>query len=114
MAEYWMGIAFMLSSIPLAYLFLKALQAERPTLYYIQLGLMIGFIIIELLLDYILKVNFRHTLWMAITYVTFFFAATGGMIGIASQAGKLWSITTIILFLIMAALAFYQRAKMGM
>lgn len=113
-AEYWTGIAFMLSAIPIFYLVYASADFERPALYYIQLGLMIGFIIIELLLDYILKVDFRHTKWMAISYVMFFFASTGGMIGIASQAGKFWTIFSIILYLIMVALAFIQHAKTGL
>ena len=44
-----------------------------------------------------------------VPYVMFFFAATGGVIGFASQAGKAWTITTVIVFLIMAVLAFVQR-----
>ena len=113
-AEYWAGIAFMITAIPIVYLFYYSLSFERPTLYYIQLGLMFGFIIVELLLDYILKVDFRHTRWIAISYVMFFFASTGGMIGIASQAGKSWTIISIILFFIMFGLAFFQRAKTGL
>ncbi|MCP3925232.1 MAG: hypothetical protein GY714_21885, partial [Desulfobacterales bacterium] len=76
-AEYWTGIAFMITAIPLAYLFYSSTNFERPTLYYIQLGLMLGFIMIELLLDYILEVDFRHTKWMTISYAMFFFASTG-------------------------------------
>jgi len=113
-AEYWTGIAFMLTAIPIVYLIYSSSNIERPTLYYIQLVLMIGFIILELSLDYIFKVDFRHTKWMAISYVMFFFASTGGMIGVASQAGKFWSIIAVILFLIMTALAFIQRAKTGL
>lgn len=113
-AEYWTGIAFMLTAIPIVYLIFSSINFERPTLYYIQLGLMIGFIIIELLLDYIFKVDFRHTKWMAISYAMFFFASTGGMIGVASQAGKLWSSSAVILFFIMTTLAFIQRAKTGL
>ena len=113
-AGYWTGIAFMLTAIPIVYLIYLSANFDRPTLYYIQLGLMIGFIITELLLDYIFKVDFRSTKWMIILYVTFFFASTGGMIGVASQAGKSWSISTVILFLIMTALAFIQRAKTGL
>ena len=75
---------------------------------------MMGFIIIELFLDYIFKVDFRNTRWMTVTYVMLFFAGTGGMIGIASQAGKVWAILAIILFFIMTTLAFVQRAKTGM
>jgi len=113
-AEYWTGIAFMLTAIPIIYLIYSSKNIERPVLYYIQLGLMIGFIVLELLLDYIFKVDFRHTKWMTISYVVFFFASTGGMIGVASQAGKPWSISAVILFLIMTALTFITRAKTGL
>lgn len=113
-AEYWTGIAFMLAAIPLIYLFISAPKFERPTLYYIQLGLMIGFIILELFLDYVLKVEFRSIQWAAITYVTLFFASTGGMIGLASHTGKIWTIASVSLFLIMTALAFIQRSITGL
>ena len=44
----------------------------------------------------------------------FFFAATGGMIGVARQAGKAWSIATVIVFLVMAIMAFIQRGITGL
>ena len=43
-----------------------------------------------------------------------FFTTAGGMIGIASQADKIWTITAIILFWVMTILCFIQRAKTGM
>jgi hypothetical protein len=113
-AGYWTGIAFMLTAIPIVYLIYSSINYERPALYYIQLWLMIGFIITELLLDHIFKVEFRNAKWMVISYVTFFFASKGGMIGVASQAGKSWSISAVILFLVMTALAFIQCAKTGL
>jgi len=67
-----------------------------------------------LLLDYVFKDDFRHTKWVVISYVTLFFAATGGMIGIASQAGKFWMLLSVLLFLIMTSLAFIQHAKTGL
>lgn len=112
--EYWIGLVFILTAIPLAYLLLSAKQYDRPSIYYIQIGIMIAFILTELLLDYILKMDFRNTRWLVITYVMLFFAGTGGMIGIASIAGRVYSIIAISLFLAMAILAFYQRAKTGM
>jgi len=113
-AEHWVGVAFLLAGVPLIYMLLTAHGFQRPSIYYLQAGLMITFILVELLLDYVLKIDFRHTQWMVIIYVTLFFASTGGMIGIASLAGKFWTILSVILFLIMAGLAFYQRAKTGM
>jgi len=112
--EYWLGIALLLTAIPLFYLLLTANQFQRPTIYYIQIGTMIAFLIIELFIDYVYKVEFRNIKWMTIIYLIFFFGGTGGMIGIASQAGKIWMIMSIILFLIMTTLAFVQRAITGM
>ena len=51
---------------------------------------------------------------MTILYVMFFFAGTGGLIGIASLAGKKWGTIAIVLFVLMTFLAFWQRAKTGM
>ena len=110
----WIGYFEFLSAIPLIYLLLKAPQLQRPTLYYIQIGCMLAWLIVEALLDHILKVDFRNVRWMVISYVVLFFAGTGGMLGVAANAGRGWSILAIILFLIMAVLTFVQRAITGM
>lgn len=112
--EYWLGIVFMAMALPLVYLLVTAHRFDRPSIYYIQIAIMILFIIAELLLDYIFKIDFRHTKWMAITYAMLFFAGTGGMIGIASHSGRLYSIIAVCLFFIMTILAFYQRSKTGL
>lgn len=112
--ERWLGILFLATAIPFTYLFITAGTFQRPVIYYIQLLAILLFIIIELLLDYIFIIEFRKIRWMTITYVIFFFAGTGGLIGIASQAGKTWTMVAVVLFLIMTFLAFFQRAKTGM
>ena len=68
----------------------------------------------EFLLDYALKIEFRQTRWMVISYVVLYFAGTGGMLGVASNAGRGWTISAVILFLVTAVLAFVQRAATGM
>ncbi len=111
---HWIGYFEFLLAIPLVFLLLKAPQLQRPALYYIQIGCMLAWLIIEALLDYILKVDFRSIRWMVISYVVLFFAGSGGMLGVAANAGRSWSIPAIILFLIMAVLTFVQRAMTGM
>lgn len=111
--EYILGWVFMLTAVPLIYLLITAPTHDRPALYYVQIVLMLMFIAAELLLDYVLKIPFREIQWMTVSYVTLFFAATGGMIGAASHAGRGWTVSSVILFLIMAALAFLQRAVTG-
>jgi len=111
----WLGLVQTLVAIPLVvYMLYNARQFERPRLYFIQVCLFLTFLLVELLIDYLWKLDFRQVRWMVITYVTFFFAATGGMIGVASQAGSGWTVAAAILFLIMAVLAFVQRAVTGM
>lgn len=110
----WIGYFEFLLAIPMVFLLLKAPQLERPVLYYIQIGCMLSWLLVEALLDYILKIDFRNIRWIVISYVVLFFAGTGGMLGVASNAGREWSISAIFLFLIMAVLTFIQRAVTGM
>jgi hypothetical protein len=55
-------------AIPLVYLLVNAPQLERPALYYLQIGLMVAWLLVEALLDYILKLDFRQVRWMVISY----------------------------------------------
>ena len=111
--EHWLGLVIILSILPLAYLFYDAFTHNRQLIYFIQIGLMISFLIVELLLDYILKADFRHTQSLVIPYVMLFFAGVGGMIGVASHAGKFWTIITVVSFLAMTASAFVMHVITG-
>ena len=110
----WIGLASTLALIPLVYLFIVALNTNRRMIYFVWLGLMISFVLLELIVDHILSIDFRSIQWAVVPYVMFFFGATGGMIGIAAQAGKSWAVVTSLIFLVMAALAFIQRSMTGL
>ena len=110
----WVGIASSLVLIPLIYLFIVGFKTDRRRIYFVWLTLMILFALFELIVDDILKVDFRSVQRAVVPYVMFFFAATGGMIGLAAQAGKPWSIVTSVVFLIMAIMAFVQRRITGL
>lgn len=110
---YYIGYFEIVLIFPFLFLFLKSQLTERPMLYDIQLVLIMIWLIVELLLDYILKINFRDNRFAVMAYVTLFFGASGGLIGIASNAGKTYTIIAVILFIIMACLAFFQRLKTG-
>ena len=110
---YWIGIPLLLMAFPLVYLLVKAPGDNQPALYYIQVGLMLTWIILLFLVDYVFKIEFRQTQWMVITFVIWYFAGMGGMIGVASKGGKRWMISSVILFFIAGILAFVQRAVTG-
>ena len=108
------GYGQMALAAPLVILIAAAPGLARPFLYYVQVALLLAFLIVETLLDYVLKVDFRTVRWMVIAYVMLFFAATGGMLGVAALAGRAWMIAGVALFLTMAVLTFVQRAVTGM
>ncbi len=110
---HWLASTQFLAMLPLGYLLLKAPKLEHPPLYYVQITLMLIFLLVEFLLDYALKIDFRQVSWMAISYVMLFFAASGGMLGVAAKVGRTWTISSVILFVIMAVSTFVQRAVTG-
>jgi len=112
--EDWIGIGVLLAVFPLGYLLFKGPSLGRPAIYYLQVGLMLAWLVVEFLLDYWPGMEFRETRSIVIPYVMLFFAGTGGMIGVAALAGHGWKISAVILFLIMGTLAFVQRAVTGM
>ena len=110
---HWVGIPLLLMVFPLSYLLFRAPEFNRPLLYYIQISIMLAWIIVLFLVDYLFRYDFRQTQWMVISFVMFYFAGAGGMIGIAALAGRSWMISAIILFFISAVLAYIQRAVTG-
>ena len=110
-AAGWIQFAL---AVPLATLLVLAPRLGRAPVYYLQVGLLLAFLAVEFILDYALKVDFRRDRWAVILYVTLFFAGTGGMIGVASLAGRGWTIAAGVLFLATAVLAFVQRGVTGM
>jgi hypothetical protein len=110
---HWIGIPILLMVFPLGYLLLGAPEFNRPFLYYVQIGTMLVWLIVLFLVDYVLRYDFRQTQWMVISFVVLAYAGMGGMIGIASLAGRTWTISATILFLIVAVLGFVQRAITG-
>lgn len=113
-AGHWIGIPLLLMALPLGYLLIRAPSANRPPLFYIQVSLMLGWIVLIFLLDYVYEADWRSTQWAVVTVVVFYFASMGGMIGVAALAGTGWTISAVVLFLVAGGLAFIQRAVTGL
>jgi hypothetical protein len=110
----WIGLVSTLALIPVAHLFVAGLHTNRRRIYFMWLSIMALFLLFELVVDHVLSIDFRSVRWAIVPYVMFFFGATGGMIGVAAQAGKSWTTLTSLIFLTMAALAFIQHSTTGL
>ncbi len=64
----WIGIVSSLILIPLIYLFIVGLKTNRRMIYFVWLVLMILFSLFELIVDQILRVNFRSVQWAVVPY----------------------------------------------
>jgi hypothetical protein len=113
-AGHWIGIPFLLMAFPLGYLLIEAHAVSRPLLYYVQVGLMLVSIVVLFILDYVLETSWRDTSWMVIAFVTVYFGGMGGMIGVASRAGRSWTVAAVVLFFVAGVLAFVQRGVTGL
>lgn len=103
------GIPILAMAIPLGYLLLSAAPAARPPLYYVQISVMLLWIVVLFLVDYVPGYDFRDSTPLVIGFVVLYFAGIGGMIGVASLAGRVWMIGAVVLFFITAILAFSSR-----
>lgn len=113
-ADAWVGVPILLATVPLGYLLATAPAAGRPFLYYLQVSLMLLWIVLLFVLDYWLELPWRDEPWQLVSFVTLYFAGMGGMIGVASLAGRTWGIAAVVLFFVAGTLAFVQRAVTGL
>jgi hypothetical protein len=71
-----------------------------------------AFLVLELLLDYILKINFRSTGLLA-PYLILYYASILGMIGYAFLTQKRLGIITLATYFLSQIAAFYSYSKVG-
>jgi RsiW-degrading membrane proteinase PrsW (M82 family) len=81
-------------------------KAKKRTI--ISNGIIIAYLILEILLDYVLRIPFREILAIHVPYIVVFYAALFSMIAVSFEKNKKMGYSVIVTFLIlMACLAFY-------
>jgi hypothetical protein len=75
-------------------------------------SLMIAFLILELILDYILQIDFRNTRLLG-PYLLLYYAAILGMIGYAFQIGKSYGFITLLTYFMNQIATFYSYFQVG-
>ena len=81
-------------------------KATKKTI--ISNGIILFYLFLELLLDYILRIPFREILEIHVAYIIVFYAALFSMIGVSFEKNKKMGYVVVVTFLIlMACLAYY-------
>jgi len=110
--ERGFGLLFLSLFVPVAYLLVAAIHHRRRAVYFVWLVLFLAFLVVETLLEFVLHVPFRQAQWQVLVYVALFLGGLGGLIALASRAGRRWATAAGLGFLSTAALAMvhYQGA----
>jgi hypothetical protein len=107
-----LGIAWLGLSVPLGVVFLYYLREGRETWIMVYFGLIFLYIFVELLLDYILKFDFRRRWRTHIPYIVLEYIALFGLIGISFSIHPTWGyLVTISFWVLLASLIYLYWGK---
>ncbi len=94
--------------VPFAITLLGYLREKATKRTIISNGIILFYLFLELLLDYILRIPFREMLEIHVAYIIVFYAALFSMIGVTFEKNKKMGYVVVVTFLIlMACLAYY-------
>lgn len=102
-----LGITFIALAVPFGIVLLNALLSAWETWKIAILGLTLAYILVELLFDFILKIDFRSKPILHIPYLILFYIVLFGLIGIAFAVDPVWGwLISISFWLLLASLIY--------
>lgn len=103
----WVGFIIILAAV----IYLNA-KARREWWTIVLPSLLIVFLILEILLDYILLIDFRSTSLLG-PYLLLYYLALFAMIGYSFKIGKIFGFITLATYFINQAATFYSYFQVG-
>jgi len=98
----WLGLA-----IPLSVVFVRYLLAGREAWIIVYFVCILLYMLVELLLDYAFKVDFRQRKITHIPYIVLEYIALFGLIGISFAIDRTWGFVVSVAFWILLACLIY-------
>ncbi|HUY99109.1 MAG TPA: hypothetical protein VMU89_02070 [Thermomicrobiaceae bacterium] len=110
--ERVLGLSTVALSLPLTVATLLNLAGGRPWWSVLLPLLLVAYLSVELVLDYILRLDFRHTrlLW---PYLLLFYLAVNAMTGYAFLVGRTFGFVTLGSYFLCLAATWYSYAHVG-
>jgi hypothetical protein len=102
-----LGITWLALAVPLSVVFVRYLVAGRATWIVVYFAAILVYMLVELLLDYVFKVDFRARKITHIPYIVLEYVALFGLIGIAFDIDRAWGFVVSISFWILLACLIY-------
>ena len=94
--------------VPFTLTLLGYMRAKENKRTIISNGIVLFYLILELLLDYVLRIPFREILAIHVPYIIVFYAALFSMIGVSFEKNKKMSYSVIVTFWILLGCLIYN------
>jgi hypothetical protein len=111
-AEHVLGLIVVAMILPVGAAIILNILEKREWWAIILPLILILFLTVELLLDYILKLNFRKTRWLW-PYLLLYYSAMMAMIGYSFSMGNSYGFVTLGTYFLGLLAAWYSYAKVG-
>lgn len=110
--ERKIGIVLIALAVPVTISVLFNIMGNREWWSIVLPSLLVVFLLVELILDYILKLDFRHTrlLW---PYLLLYYMSLCGMIGYTFLIGKSYGVFTLITYFLNLLATWYSYSRVG-
>ena len=106
------GILWLSLALPLAVVFIHYLVVGRPLWVMAYFGFIFLYILVEVLLDYILKIEFRQKWTTHAPYIILEYIALFGLIGISFSIDRTWGfLVSVSFWILLASLVYLYRGR---
>ena len=110
--EPGLGYGTIVMAVPLAAVAIANLVNQRGWAFGLLPLVMVVYLALEFVLDYVLKVNFRQTRWLG-PYLLVFYLALFMLIGYAFMVGRLYGMLTLVTYFIQLFATAYSYRHVG-
>lgn len=109
---YTVGVIWVAFIVVLSIVVFLNVRSRRKWWTIVLPSLLIAFLFLEIILDYILRIDFRSTRLLG-PYLLLYYLALFGMIGYSFQIGKRFGIVTLVTYFINQIATFYSYFQVG-
>ncbi len=107
-----LGTIWLLLFFPLAIVYVRYWMLAKPVWLMIYFSFILLYILVEWLLDYVFKYDFRAKKITHIPYIILEYIALFGLVGIAFEIDKIWGfVVTVSFWLLLGSLIYLYAGK---
>ena len=110
--EYVLGLFLIALALPVGYVAVHNIAGKREWWTFVLPALLVLFLIVELVLDYVLKLEFRKTALLG-PYLLLYYLSLMGMIGYSFLVSETFGFITLATYFVNLMATWYSYTRVG-